>query len=333
MKTTNVLNEIKCIVCNSTNVLLNYRLPYGDVFLCKECQVAFTNFKDKNEFYIANSKWDEFDRLKSQIYILPELRKIALNRLRLLQKYSKGKNLIEFGPNTGEFLHVASKHGFQVTGVDQFPAILNLNKCKGMNFISSKAEEINIKEKFDIVAAFHLFEHLEKPKHFLDVVWSMLNENGILFLEVPNYNSHSRIAQREKWDMFYNYHLTHFDDISLSGLLVKCGFKLLKVRTVQPLNLLFDKYYLPIRHFAWTLLKKIFSTNKVKLNNLEVRNKEVVCLSIEDENKIHKGLKSKMSGLEICVKNILSIPFIPYAYFVSKNGRGDMLQIIATKDG
>ena len=47
--------------------------------------------------------------------MVTENRMEARKRLNLLLKFSAGKNLIEFDPNTGEFLYVADKAGFDVT--------------------------------------------------------------------------------------------------------------------------------------------------------------------------------------------------------------------------
>ena len=321
-----------CPVCKSSLLSHVYKLEYGDVMLCQKCFVAFTQFANINTFYKANKVWNSQERIKSQIYMLPESRNEAKKRLKLLLKFNPGKKLIEFGPNTGEFLYVAGKAGFDITCVDHCSAVLSLNKSGNLKFIDSEATKATLNEKYDVVAAFHLLEHLEKPALFIKQIKDLLNPRGILFLEVPNYSSRNRKKQKEKWNLFFEYHYMHFDAISIKNLLESCGFKIIYSRTLQPVNYLFAPIYLPIRHCLWSNLKKMLgNNNQNKINNgvSDYQNKSEQ-LSPKDELKIDKSIKSKLFRLEIKANKFFSLPLYPFAWWVSNKKQGDILQIIAT---
>ena len=320
-----------CPVCKSRLLSHVYKLEYGDVVLCQKCFVAFTQFNDINTFRKANKTWNSAERIKGQIYMLPESRNEAEKRLKLLLKFNPGNKFVEFGPNTGEFLYVAGKASFDVTGVDHCSAVLSLNKSGNLKFIDSEATKVTLNEKYDVVAAFHLLEHLEEPTLFIKRIKDLLSPGGILFLEVPNYGSRNRNKQKEKWKLFFDYHFTHFDLASIKNLLALYGFKIIYSRTIQPVNYFFDSFYSPLRHFLWSNLKKMLrNNNKNKINN-EVSHSQRGSeqLSPEEELKIDKSIKSKLFRLEIMIKKLLSLPFYPYSWWISKKNEGDILQIIA----
>ncbi len=325
-----ILNN--CPVCRSENNPLEYRLSFGDIVRCKQCNLAFTKFNNIDDFRKSNRAWDSPECLKGQIYMLAENRREAKKRLQLLLKFSTDKSLIEFGPNTGEFLYEASKTGFDVTAVDQCLAILSMNRPENLKFIHSEATSINLTEKYNIAVAFHLLEHLETPVVFLEKLKKSLLPDGILFLEVPNYASLSREKQGKNWNLFLDYHISHFDLVSLTYLLKSCGFQVIYSRTLQPSQLSIAPFYLPIRHWIWNIIKnKMKSAISPENITNETLNKNFA-LSKEKEIKIFNSLKAKILHLEILLMKLLSIPVLPYAYWVSSNGKGELLQVIATAE-
>lgn len=327
-----VVKENRCILCGGNNVDFQYELNYGKVFQCKNCSAAYTNFNNLENFYTANNAWNAYDRLKSQIYNLPELRKEAAKKLSLLLEFARGKKLIEFGPNTGEFLYVANKKGFNVTAVDKCPAILNLNRFENLKFIETGACNFMSNDKYDAVAAFHLLEHLETPAIFLNKIYKCLNPDGVLFLEVPNYDSLSRKKQGKNWFMFYDYHIVHYNRTSIGYLLNNCGFKVIYSKTLQSVSLLIDPFYLPVRHCFWNILKQtvgLLKGNKNKIAKDKVS--KSTNLLPKEEIKIFQSLKARIFRLEQFVKKLLSLPLCPFAYLISKFNEGDVIQIIAVR--
>ena len=327
-----VNNSQKCPACKFGDFKIIYELPYGKVVSCKDCDLAFTIFTDIETFREANKTWSNPEQIKSAIYALPIARENVKYRMNLINKFSKGKKLIEFGPNTGEFIYEAHKNGYDITAVDHCFAILMLNKIQNLKYLNADANLSNINEKYDVVVACHILEHMEDPQAFILKSKQILNTNGILFIEVPNYDSFTRKVEGKEWHLFYEYHITHFSSTSLTDLLKKQGFKIRFVKTLQSPECFISNVYLLLRHSLWTLVKKILPVKEIELqkrnyNILESENHFVE--SLQEEKKILNSFRGRIYRLEIRVKKIFCSVFFPFAWLISKFNKGDILVVIA----
>lgn len=106
----------------------------------------------------------------------------------------------------------------------------------GYNIIVADVENMDLKERFDIVMAGELFEHLTNHRSFLDSVKRHLGDDGLFIASMPNANSLNYFLQNcifghevDAWD-----HAAFFTPITLSVMLKKCGFTPLKIILYQP---------------------------------------------------------------------------------------------------
>jgi len=79
---------------------------------------------------------------------------------------------------------------------------------------------------FTHLCLFHVLEHVEHPPEFLIAVGRFLQDDGLLFVEVPNIAS--------PWDgigMLHPAHLTQFTTETLALTLQRAGFKVIGVTT------------------------------------------------------------------------------------------------------
>jgi 2-polyprenyl-3-methyl-5-hydroxy-6-metoxy-1,4-benzoquinol methylase len=311
-----------CPVCNSYSLTLKYELKYGKVFECNNCKLAFTNFFKQNYELLANIK--EFSTIhKQQVYTIELFRSWARKRLRALKKFLNTGKILEYGPNTGEFLYESAKAGFEPTGVDIKLTVLKTNILSNIKLFECDATNFTqVDEKFDAVVAFHLLEHLSDPKKFLQNVNSNLKSKGILMLDVPNYGSLERRLHKENWDLFCEYHVLHFNKESLSNLLKRCGFKIIKFSSLGPSVI--DKYiikiYYLIRNFIWNRIRKCSREDKVEEIN-EIK-----------EKIIYKSAKSRIFNIEQKFINFLLFPFLPFKVLQDLFLIGCNLRVFATKN-
>jgi len=323
--------ELKCSACGSECIKHEYRLEFGDVFQCKRCNLAFTLFDVIETGYQAQEDWGSTQWIKSKLYLLSHSRKKEKARLKVLQKLDTGNKLLEFGANVGSFLWVADKAGFNVSGSDLHSNLLNMNEVEGLKFYHADAMTACFETKYDVVVGFQFLEHVDNPLKFLRNLRKALNEGGLLFFEVPNYNSRYRVRDGKKWQHFNRGHFSHFDASSLKYIMKSAGYKVVYQSSLQPLSFIVDPYYLPVRHWVWRNVKEMIRTKqRSSVNDTSSIMSDVKkTLSLEDELKIHNSFKAKVTRLERRIMDVLSLLVWPFARWIGKRGQGDVIQICA----
>ena len=86
-----------------------------------------------------------------------------------------------------DWLHgVISKHARSVLGVDCLQnGITALNKL-GYNAIHSDVQTMQLGDKFDVIVAGDIIEHLSNCGQFLERVYEHLTEDGLFLVSTPN---------------------------------------------------------------------------------------------------------------------------------------------------
>jgi SAM-dependent methyltransferase len=146
---------------------------------------------------------------------------------RLIDRYGlKNKQVIEIGCGKGDFLLLLCKMGdnrgigfdtsYEGGADDERITIIR-------DFYSPKYSNY----KGDLVCSRYVFEHIEKPRGFLEEIRRTIDEKGsIVYFEVPNV---ALILQNLSiWDVIYE-HCSYFGIESLTYIFKRCGFAILDV--------------------------------------------------------------------------------------------------------
>lgn len=152
-------------------------------------------------------------------------------RLRLdwMLLYQAGGCLLEVGCGTGEFVHIAETAGFDAYGVEpsEWAAIhaRELGVRVEIGFLSDWIKQFPGLRP-DVIAAWHVLEHIPEPMTFLSEVWSVLPPTGLLLIEVPNFASPAAAELGLAWEGAQpSQHYFHYTSESLSRLLTASGFQ------------------------------------------------------------------------------------------------------------
>ena len=102
-------------------------------------------------------------------------------------------------------------------------------------------------QKFDLITAFHVFEHLKDPLDTLKSLNSFLADNGEIIIEVPN--SDDALLSYFKSNTFSDFtywsqHLFLFNEKTLKTLVKNANYKINYVRQVQRYPLSNHLYWL-----------------------------------------------------------------------------------------
>ncbi|MBD3343016.1 MAG: methyltransferase domain-containing protein [Candidatus Lokiarchaeota archaeon] len=133
----------------------------------------------------------------------------------------------------GGFAFLAKQRGFDVTGIE-----LSSEQCEiakevfGIDLLNINI--FNIRDsigKFDIIHLHHVMEHLTSPSEMFEIISRLLDDNGILLIEVPYQlgKMQDSIKKRKKKNVKFNIdHLYFFSPVTLKKYIHKYGFEVIE---------------------------------------------------------------------------------------------------------
>jgi 2-polyprenyl-3-methyl-5-hydroxy-6-metoxy-1,4-benzoquinol methylase len=246
------LNQSNCPSCGASS--LNTYLTVKDHFLSKEdfkldlcstCNLLFTNPRPtldqigdyyKSEDYVSHSSTKK--GFVNKVYAW--VRSYTLKKkISLIKELTPGRKLLDIGAGTGHFLAKAKESGYSVLGLepdqDARKVALSENEIELKDL--SLLHELN--QSFDIISMWHVLEHVYNLQMDLDKIVSLVNQDGVLIIAVPNYTSFDAQHYKEYWAAYdVPRHLYHFSPKSIIPLIESKGLKFEKMLPMK-----FDSYY------------------------------------------------------------------------------------------
>lgn len=195
----------------------------------------------KSDDYISHT--DSKRNLFERAYHL--VRSYSLNRkLALVDTYaSHGRNLLDVGCGTGDFLSAAKNRHWNAFGIEpneEARAIAN-SKTGNSVFDTNKLLEFD-SEPFDVITLWHVLEHLPNLEEHVSVLKKLLKPNGTLIVAVPNYKSYDAQFYKAYWAAYdVPRHLWHFDKSSMSKLFQNVSMEVVKTKPMY-----FDAFYVSL---------------------------------------------------------------------------------------
>jgi 2-polyprenyl-3-methyl-5-hydroxy-6-metoxy-1,4-benzoquinol methylase len=173
------------------------------------------------------------------------VRQIALKRkLKLINSFnSESKNLLDIGCGTGDFLEIALKSNWNITGIEPNEQARQIANSKTNNSIFETEHLAHLKpNSFDVITLWHVLEHLPNLEMHTAVFKSLLKANGTLVIAVPNFKSYDATHYKSFWAAYdVPRHLWHFSRTSIEAL-----FKTKDLNLAKTLPMLFDAYYVSL---------------------------------------------------------------------------------------
>lgn len=250
-----------CPICGSKEIEKVFdsvdHFSSGEVFPisdCRSCGFRFTgSFPSEEEIgkyydspdYISHS--DSSEGLTNRLYHL--FRKVMLKRKVSLVAScvnDKQARLLDIGCGTGYFLHAAKEHGFRVSGIEKNGSARE--KAITLFGLDVKDESGFFRiahSSFDVVALWHVLEHLERLNESIEKIGEILTPDGTVVIALPNYRSFDAKYYKETWAAYDTpRHLWHFTPDTLEKLLSKHHMKVIR------------KYRMPLDAFYVSLLSE-----------------------------------------------------------------------------
>jgi len=170
----------------------------------------------------------------------------------LLERYTKGRKLLDVGSGPGHFLAAGKKRGWHVLGVEPSPMAAAYSNHRGLKTVTDFFTKQSAKTlgTFDVVHAALVLEHVPDPAAFIADMSMGVRKGGLIAIFCPNDYNPLQQAVRTKfglkpWWVVPRHHVNYFTPESMSGLLTQSGFEVLDTLGTYPLEtfLLSGKMY------------------------------------------------------------------------------------------
>lgn len=213
-----------------------------DLFQCDHCGYIFNSAFDLEK---VNKEYN------SKNYVLKKIVSTAMSKnlqglKERILKFTTSESLVmEIGCGDGALACAIAPNVKHIYTVDPSVESINLSEVKNITHINDyysfeKVSSITGK-KVDVIILRHLLEHISEPSEFISEIISLLNNDGIIYIEVPN--AEEIIQSKRFYDIFHD-HFGYFSQNGLENYFLKLGFSLKEASNLfneQHLGLFFMK--------------------------------------------------------------------------------------------
>jgi 2-polyprenyl-3-methyl-5-hydroxy-6-metoxy-1,4-benzoquinol methylase len=188
------------------------------------------------------------------------------HRTKFIKSIKRSGHLLDIGCGYGYFLDASRREGYKVHGIDvsEWAAKYAIEKL-GLSITLGKIGDVHFPpQNFDIITMWHSLEHTPNPHMALQKAKSWLKKDGILVIDVPNYEGTDARKIWHEWDDWsLPYHYWHFTSKSLKLLLSHHGFKVIKQKDYHSDVVKENLKRIPILSLFARLISKLYSGTSV----------------------------------------------------------------------
>ena len=174
-----------CPICNNDTFIPFIEISTdGEYYLC-DCGCAFLNPRmteeELVEYYRSGEYRENTSELDPDNILGTKQSRDRASYIGHMVRKVKAETFLDIGCYKSDLLKEVSGliPGVVCSGVDPDP------KMKNSTFTVYKSVD-EIKETFDLITCIQTLEHVLNPVPFMDKVYSLLNKDGVLLVEVPN---------------------------------------------------------------------------------------------------------------------------------------------------
>ena len=225
-----------CILCQTSERELLIEKDGWTVHRCPTCGLGFLDPRPSESEIEGLYRRDYFSERydggidpDSQQY----LKRLSgeQHRTKFIKSVKRSGHLLDIGCGYGYFLDASRREGYNVHGLDvsEWAAQYAAEKL-GLSMTIGKIGDVHFPSpNFDIITMWHSLEHTPNPHVALKKAKSWLKKDGILVIDVPNYEGTDARRIWHEWDGWsLPYHYWHFTPKSLKQLLSQHGFTVIK---------------------------------------------------------------------------------------------------------
>jgi 2-polyprenyl-3-methyl-5-hydroxy-6-metoxy-1,4-benzoquinol methylase len=267
-----------CDLCGSPNPRFVLHSPGldGPLVECVNCGLRYVGYRRSSLVFGKNAPEETAAKIGAAnqnlryLRLQEEHRLALLNarwRLDLIRRVKPSGKLLEIGCARGDFLRVA-REWFDVNGVEP-----NLELADSSSQVAPVYRDVIERTPwngFDIVASFHVIEHVDSPRSFIRAAVERLNPGGLLVIETPNVDSFPFKLMKSRWRQFIPEHYFFFSPKTISRLLSDNGLRVqttVSIGKYASLDLIVNRLS---RYMPWLPNLNGFSRFTFRMNPMDI---------------------------------------------------------------
>lgn len=191
------------------------------IFHCSNCGLGATHPRG------VKTRYTKYHRDALYKASIEQFSNIFQKRVDIISKFKESGGALEIGSSTGLLLSLLKVKGWTVLGIEPSTESAAYAQKMGIETVTKIFEQVKLaKESFDLVVFNHTLEHIHDPSTVIAKARGILKEDGLIFIDVPNFGSLTAKLMGAKWPYILpREHYWHFTKDSLFRLLEKSGFQ------------------------------------------------------------------------------------------------------------
>jgi SAM-dependent methyltransferase len=143
--------------------------------------------------------------------------------------------LLDIGCNEGRGLSFYARNGFQAEGLELNTQAAAAARARGFTVHTRQLAEFRPEQPYRVAVLSNVLEHVADPVAMLREVREILEEEGEVWVSLPNFSSRWRQVFGRNWINWHvPYHLWHFTPENLKEVMQRSGFTLSGMQTFTP---------------------------------------------------------------------------------------------------
>jgi SAM-dependent methyltransferase len=231
-----------CPLCNNASIRLHHigncshHLLYHPSipaeirwFRCEGCSHVFT------EGYYTDEALQIIFRntnpMQKAGYNFEQQRYVSARMVEKVAPYAKPGAWLDVGFGNGSLLFTAEEWGFQPVGLDLRESTVEGLRLLGVEAYCEDIATFQRDVKFSVISMADVLEHIPFPKVALEAAHRLLDQDGVLFVSMPNFDCSAwRLLDRDNANPYWG-ELEHYHNFSRSRL-----YELLQEMNFEPVR-------------------------------------------------------------------------------------------------
>ncbi|HEC1750209.1 TPA: class I SAM-dependent methyltransferase [Campylobacter lari] len=195
---------------------------------CSQCGFLFNNKFNLDEIIKAYSSTKYYQ----QKNFTDQLSKHILDTAKKILSYINDKKdncIAEIASGQGDLLRALSKHVGFIYSIDPSPISNNIKNIQNVEhvqtFFDYESMKKRVKKDIDLIICRHVIEHIGNPGDVLRDIVKLLNEDGILYIEVPDI---VEIIKNMRYYELYHDHCGYYQPSTIIKFMEEIGCEFLE---------------------------------------------------------------------------------------------------------